>query len=84
MGTEPAVVPNLGGTVPNDVFSDILGRPTVWNPHSYPGCKQHAANEHLPLSIVEQGLAMMVSVFWELGEPSAGEAREKHRAVQSA
>ena len=80
MGEEPAVVPNLGGTVPNDVFSDILGLPTVWIPHSYPGCKQHAANEHLPLTIVEQGLAMMVSVFWELGEAGALEARTRHRA----
>lgn len=81
MGAEPAVVPNLGGTVPNDVFSDILGLPTVWIPHSYPGCKQHAANEHLPLSIVKQGLAMMVSVFWELGEAAALDARARHCAT---
>ncbi len=84
MGAEPAVVPNLGGTVPNDVFSDILGLPTVWIPHSYPGCKQHAANEHLPRSIVQQGLAMMVSVFWELGEGAALEARSQYRAVRAA
>lgn len=74
---DPAVVPNLGGTVPNDAFSDILGLPTIWIPHSYPGCRQHAANEHLPLSIVQQGLAMMVSVFWELGEMDAGAARQE-------
>lgn len=70
-GEAPAVNPNLGGTVPNDAFSDILGLPTVWVPHSYPGCKQHAANEHLPRSIVRQGLDMMVSVFWHLGESEA-------------
>lgn len=77
---EPAVVPNLGGTVPNDAFSDILGLPTVWIPHSYPGCKQHAPNEHLPLAIVAQGLDIMTSVFWELGEPPAAEARKRQQA----
>lgn len=75
MGKEPSVVPNLGGTLPNDAFSEILGLATVWVPHSYPGCKQHAPNEHLPRSIVEQGLAIMASVFWELGEPGALAAR---------
>ena len=83
IGAEPAVVPNLGGTVPNDVFADILGLPTVWIPHSYPGCKQHAPNEHLPLDIVEQGLAMMVSIFWELGEAEALDARSRHREANA-
>lgn len=78
VGAAPSVVPNLGGTVPNDAFSDILGLPTIWIPHSYPGCRQHAPNEHLPLSIVQQGLAMMASVFWELGEPGAARAHQAH------
>lgn len=77
---EPAVVPNLGGTVPNDAFSDILGLPTIWIPHSYPGCKQHAPNEHLPIAIAAQGLAIMTSVFWELGEPAARLARTRQQA----
>jgi len=79
-GAAPAVVPNLGGTVPNDAFSAILGLPTVWIPHSYPGCRQHAPDEHLPLSVVREGLAMMVSVFWELGEAGARTASRQHRA----
>lgn len=65
--TDVAIVPNLGGTVPNDAFSDILGLPTLWIPHSYPGCKQHAADEHLPMSIAQEGLDIMAAVFWELG-----------------
>ena len=36
-----AILPNLGGTVPNDAFSDVLGLPTIWVPHSYPACCQH-------------------------------------------
>ena len=46
-GKKPAILPNLGGSLPNDIFADMLGLPTVWVPHSYPGCSQHAPNEHL-------------------------------------
>lgn len=81
IGKEPSVVPNLGGTVPNDAFSDILGLPTIWIPHSYPGCRQHAPNEHLPLSIVRQGLSLMTSVFWELGESGASHAHALHHSA---
>lgn len=83
VGRAPSVVPNLGGTVPNDAFADTLGLPTLWVPHSYPGCRQHAPNEHLPLSIVREGLAMMASLFWELGEPGAQAARLAHGATRS-
>src|SRR6202011_575022 len=36
-GKPPAVLPNFGGSLPNDVFSEALGLPTLWVPHSYPG-----------------------------------------------
>ena len=39
-----ALLPNLGGSLPNDVFSETLGLPTLWVPHSYPACSQHAPN----------------------------------------
>jgi acetylornithine deacetylase/succinyl-diaminopimelate desuccinylase-like protein len=67
-GKKPAILPNLGGSLPNDIFSEILGLPTVWVPHSYPACSQHAPNEHLPMSIVREGLALMVGLYWDLGE----------------
>ena len=67
-GKKPAILPNLGGTLPNDAFADILGLPTIWIPHSYPGCSQHAANEHLLASVAREGLQMMAGLFWDLGE----------------
>ena len=67
-GMEPAALPNLGGSLPNDVFTDILGMPTVWVPHSYGGCSQHAPNEHVLEPIMRQGLQMMAGLFWDLGE----------------
>lgn len=64
---KPAVLPNLGGALPNEVFSDLLGLPTVWVPHSYPGCSQHAPNEHVPVPLVRQALGMMAGLYWDLG-----------------
>ncbi|MBB3214708.1 acetylornithine deacetylase/succinyl-diaminopimelate desuccinylase-like protein [Herbaspirillum sp. Sphag1AN] len=65
---EIAILPNLGGTLPNDVFANVLGLPTLWIPHSYPGCAQHAANEHMLASIADEGMQIMTSLFWDLGE----------------
>jgi len=67
-GKAPAVLPNFGGSLPNDVFSEALGLPTIWVPHSYPGCSQHAPDEHLLLSVTEEALGIMAGLFWDLGE----------------
>lgn len=68
-GRPPAILPNSGGSLPNDIFSEGLGLPTIWVPHSYLGCSQHAPNEHLPLSIAREGLQLMAGLYWDLGEP---------------
>lgn len=74
-GKKPALLPNLGGTVPNDVFADTLGLPTLWIPHSYPACAQHAPNEHLLGSVAREALGVMAGVWWDLGD-------DAHRIVQ--
>lgn len=68
-GKAPAVLPNFGGSLPNDVFTDILKLPTMWVPHSYPGCSQHAPDEHILMSVTEEALGIMAGLFWDLGEP---------------
>jgi acetylornithine deacetylase/succinyl-diaminopimelate desuccinylase-like protein len=67
-GKAPAILPNIGGSLPNDVFSEGLGLPTIWVPHSYPGCSQHAPDEHILLSVTEEALGIMAGLFWDLGE----------------
>ena len=67
----PTVLPNLGGSLPNDVFSDILGLPTLWVPHSYAGCSQHAPDEHLLDWVARDGLRTMTGLLWDLGELDA-------------
>jgi acetylornithine deacetylase/succinyl-diaminopimelate desuccinylase-like protein len=75
-GTRPALLPNLGGSLPNDVFTDVLGLPTIWIPHSYPACAQHAPDEHLLAPLARQALRLMTALFWDLGERKAVELRE--------
>ncbi|MGQ0662348.1 MAG: M20 family metallopeptidase [Pseudomonadota bacterium] len=64
-----AVIPQLGGSICNDLFTDTLGLPTIWIPHSYAGCSQHAPNEHILLSEAREAMAIMAGVYWDLGEP---------------
>ena len=66
-GVQPVLLPNLGGTLPNDVFADVLRMPTLWVPHSYPGCSQHAPDEHLLGPVAREGLRIMAGLFWDLG-----------------
>ncbi len=70
-GGKPAILPNLGGSLPNEVFADTLGLPTIWIPHSYAACSQHAPNEHMLTHIAREGLAIMAGLFWDLGEQRA-------------
>ena len=78
-GIKPALLPNLGGSLPNDVFADILGLPTVWVPHSYPACSQHAPNEHVLPALMRQGLAMSAALLWAVGEQAAALPRRAAR-----
>ena len=61
------VIPNLAGSLPNNCFTDILEIPTIWIPHSYKECSQHAPNEHLPINLLESSLLLMTNLYWNLG-----------------
>ena len=78
-GKAPVLLPNLGGSLPNDIFSVGLGLPTLWVPHSYPGCSQHAPNEHLLAPVAREALQLMAGLWWDLGEPAARAAHEAPR-----
>lgn len=67
-GKRPAILPNLGGSLPNHLFADVLDLKTIWVPHSYTACCQHAPDEHLLASVARQGLRIMTGLFWDLGD----------------
>ncbi len=67
-GAAPSILPNLGGSLPNDAFTDVLGVPTIWVPHSYASCSQHAPDEHMLAPLAREGLAIMAGLFFDVGE----------------
>jgi len=64
----PAILPNLGGSLPNDIFANILKLPTLWVPHASRMPAQHATNEHLPIALACEALRIMAGLYWDLGE----------------
>ncbi|MDB5850386.1 MAG: hypothetical protein JWP29_4138 [Rhodoferax sp.] len=85
-GKPPALLPNLGGSLPNDVFSETLSLPTLWVPHSYPACSQHAPNEHILADVTRESLQIMAGLFWDLAEegPAVFKARQGGKAAHAA
>jgi acetylornithine deacetylase/succinyl-diaminopimelate desuccinylase-like protein len=63
-----AVIPQTGGSICNDLFTDILGIPAIWIPHSYAGCSQHAPDEHILMPVSRNALEIMAGLYWDLGE----------------
>ncbi len=71
-GKPPHVLPNLAGSLPNDCFADVLGLPTIWVPHSYLGCNQHAPDEHVMIPVCRDALRVMAGLFWDIGVSAPG------------
>ena len=71
-GPIPFVVPSLGSSLPNFVFTDILAIPSVLVPYANPDQNNHAANENLELRRFKDGMKICVSLMGHLGR--AGEA----------
>lgn len=67
----PVVLPSMGGSICNDLFTDLLGLPTIWIPHSYAGCSQHAPEEHILVPLCKSALEIMTGLYWDIGEPNA-------------
>jgi len=68
---KPAMIPQSGGSICNDVFTDILGMPTIWIPHSYASCSQHAPDEHILMPVTRSAAALMAGLYWDIGEGNA-------------
>jgi acetylornithine deacetylase/succinyl-diaminopimelate desuccinylase-like protein len=83
-GQPPVRLPNLGGSLPNEVFAEVLGLPTVWLPHSYAACNQHAPNEHLLAPVAREALGLMAGLWWDLGEGATPASRPAAACSMSA
>ena len=66
-GLTPHLLPNLAGSLPNECFSEVLGLVTIWLPHSYRQCCQHAPNEHIPEALFHNAIKLTAQLFNDLG-----------------
>jgi acetylornithine deacetylase/succinyl-diaminopimelate desuccinylase-like protein len=74
LGRPPAVLPSMGGSIGNDLFTDLLGLPAIWLPHSYPACSQHAPDEHVLVPVCQSAMQVMTGLYWDIGASDAGSA----------
>lgn len=65
---KPAIIPSMGGSICNEIFTDILGAPAIWIPHSYASCSQHWPDEHILLGLSRNALGVMAGLYWDIGE----------------
>jgi hypothetical protein len=49
-------------------YAEVLGLPTIWVPHSYAGCSQHAPDEHVLAPVCRDALRIMAGLWWDLGD----------------
>lgn len=71
-GQAPFVVPSLGSSLPNFVFTDILAIPSVLVPYANPDQSNHAANENLELRRFKDGMKICVSLMDHLAGAGEG------------
>lgn len=64
---KPAIIPSMGGSICNDIFTDILGLPTIWIPHSYASCSQHWPDEHILMGLSRSAAEVMAGLYWDIG-----------------
>ena len=67
-GEEPQIVPAMGGSLPNYVFTKTLGLPTFLVPYANADESNHAPNENMEVERVINGIKTGVSMLVRLGE----------------
>lgn len=67
-GLEPIVFPNIGGSGPNYVFTEILGVPCFVVPHAGHDQANHAPNESMILEGYYRGIQTAVKSFEKLAK----------------
>lgn len=66
-GEEPLLVPAMGGSLPDYVFTKILGVPAFGTPYANPDESNHAPNENLEVTRFINGIKTGAAVLDRLG-----------------
>jgi len=67
-GEDPLIVPALGGSLPDYVFTKILGIPAFGVPYANPDEANHAPNENLEVERFFAGIRTGAAILARLGE----------------
>lgn len=67
-GEEPVVMPSLGGSLPDYVWTRVLGVPSVVVPYANHDEDNHAPNENISLDCFYNGIRCTAAVLAELGK----------------
>ena len=62
-GVSPVVMPLLGATAPNYVFTDDLGLPAIWTTYANHDEDNHAPNENMTLETFRNGIVASAVLF---------------------
>ncbi|MGD8190683.1 M20/M25/M40 family metallo-hydrolase [Brevibacillus ginsengisoli] len=65
---EPLLVPGVGGSLPDYVWTQILGVPSVMVPYANADEANHAPNENMVVDLFYKGIACTCHVIHRLGE----------------
>ena len=67
-GQEPLLIPAMGGSLPDYVFTKILGVPDFTVPYANADEANHAPNENLELDLFIRGIKIGVAMLTRLGQ----------------
>lgn len=76
-GEEPVLVPALGGSLPNYVFTRILGIPAFTVPYANPDEANHAPNENLEIERFYKGIRTGAAMLAHIGAMSQEDDRPR-------
>ena len=65
-GRRPILFPNLGGTIPDYLFTRVLGLPSVWVPYAPHDEANHAPNESITIEGFLNGIRSTAAGFFEI------------------
>ena len=71
-GEEPLLIPSAGGSLPDYVFTKILGVPAFSTPYANPDERNHAPNENLEVRRFYLGIRTGAAILATLGRWRAG------------
>jgi hypothetical protein len=66
-GVEPLLYPRMGGSLPNYVFTKILGIPSFVVPYANADQANHAPNENLTIECFLKGIRTGAALLTEIG-----------------